>query len=184
MSRFSGTIFDATAITDFHCIGEWECLERCFGPLHVSTEVLSSASLGRSEKRSAEAHLEPLPLTEEALQIAERLRVEEPGLCLGDRATLALATKRSLCCATDDDLLASICQKQGVIAMRTLALLRGLVEVGGKTPAEVIRLVHSLMRDRGKLIPPKVLHGWETSLEAVHSGVDEGELAEQIHGRR
>ena len=165
MSPCRGTVLDGSAIIDFHWLGEWDWLARHFGPLHVSTELLSSDVLGEPEKRSAAAHLTPLVLTAQAFQTVQQLRVEEPGLSLVDRATVALAIEGSLRCATDDDLLAAVCRKRDVLALGTLSLLRRVVETGHGTPAEVIGIVHGLMRERGKWISHQLFRRWEISLD-------------------
>lgn len=166
MSRSSGTILDSSAIIDFHWLREWDWLAGEYGPLYVSTELVSSDALGKPERSSAEAHLSPLAVdSESGFHTIERLRQEEPGLSLADRATVALALHHSLRCMSDDAHLVTVCRKRGLLVVRTLAVLSAMVDSGHKPAAEVIRLARGLVQNRGKWISPQVLRAWEASLD-------------------
>jgi hypothetical protein len=165
MSRSNGSVLDATALIDFHWIGQWDWLRDQYGPLHVAAELLESDALCPETQETAAQHLATVTMeTADELLAFAALGVSEPLLSAADRATVVIAQHREFVCLSDDGLLVRTCGARGVPVFRTLRLLSQMVETGHRTRTEVIAMARRLVDERGKWVAAQVLRAWEASL--------------------
>jgi hypothetical protein len=75
-----------------------------------------------------------------------------------------LARHLLLLCASDDNLVVKICQEYGISYIRTLRLLREMVQTGHKSKVEVKRMAELLIQERGKHIRSSILTNWYNQL--------------------
>lgn len=165
MPSTEGLILDATALSDFCWLNEWEWLQQQYSPLFIAQEVLDSDRLEEATRQAATQYLEVLALdTEEMFSSFMEFRVRTPLLSEADRSTLALARHRFLLCVSDDNLIITICQKYDIAYVRMLRLLSQMVQTGHRKAEEVIVMADILVKDRGKWIASVILEKWKRSL--------------------